>query len=115
VNDEEKVHEAEVALLTPAVRCDPDRLRAALAEDFVEIGRTGRLWTRDMVIDALGDELERGTPETEEWAFTRLSPELMLVTYVIRAAQGPDSRHASVWDLSGDQPVIRFHQGTIVA
>lgn len=52
----EAVRAAELSLLGPDVRGDGARLRSILHPDFVEIGRSGRRWTRDEIIDALVQE-----------------------------------------------------------
>lgn len=105
------VRAAELALLDSAVRRDPDRVRELLHPDFVEIGRAGRRWTMNATIAALEAETSRIEPETNEWLFNEISPSLILVTYRITGGAG-SSWHASLWDVSGLTPVIRFHQGT---
>lgn len=52
-------------------------------------------------------------PETDEWSFNEVSPSLVLVTYRITGGAG-SSRHASLWDVSGAIPIIRYHQGTLI-
>jgi hypothetical protein len=47
--DERDVIEREVALLDPAVRRDPRRVRALLHPDFTEYGTSGRIWDRDSI------------------------------------------------------------------
>lgn len=103
----------EIDLLSSATRQDPVRVDALLASDYVEIGRSGRRWTREDVMARLAQEPTRPTPVTDEWACVALAPDLTLVTYRIRGATG-SSRHSSVWDLRSGSPVIRFHQGTVV-
>ena len=44
------VIERELALLTPEVRGSADQLEELLDPDFGEIGKSGRLWTRDEMI-----------------------------------------------------------------
>ena len=102
---------AELELLNDTVRRDPQRVRDLLHPDFVEIGRSGRRWTRDETIAALEAERGRLEPQTDEWSFNEVAPALVLVTYRITTAGG-SSRHASLWDLNGAIPVVRFHQGT---
>lgn len=106
-----RIREAEQDLLTTAVRQDARRLRELLHPDLVEIGRSGRLWTRtDLLVD-LVEESPRATPETDEWELRRLDTNTVLATY--RITSGPRvSRHASIWDVSADAPTLRFHQGT---
>jgi len=109
------VKDAEVALLDPGVRRDPGRVSALLHPAFVEIGRSGTLWTRDEIVTALAAEPEgaRVAPETDQWEFRQQSPDLVLVTYRIEAPSG-HSRHSSLWDIGDDIPRLRFHQGTVV-
>lgn len=108
------VRAAELALLDGAVRSDPALVSALLHPDFVEIGRSGRRWTRDETVAALAAEGERTLPDTDEWSFVEVSPSVILVTYRITSAEGV-SRHASLWDVAGATPVIRYHQGTPAA
>lgn len=105
------VKAAELALLDSAVRRDPERVRELLHPDFVEIGRSGRRWTMNATIAALEAETSRIEPETDEWVFNEVSPSLILVTYRITGGAG-NSRHASLWDVSGAIPMMRYHQGT---
>lgn len=111
--DFEAVKAAEVSLLTSAIRRDPDRLLGLLHEDFVEIGRSGRLWTRDEIVMSLSGEDDRPDPKTDEWAFVEVADGLILLTYRIHRESG-ESRHSSIWDLRSGQPRLRFHQGTVV-
>lgn len=107
------VRSAEEALLTSEVRRDPERMRRLLHPDFVEIGRSGHRWTRDSIIAALAGEANRVPTATDEWSYTAIAPNLVMVHYVIRGT-GNDSRHSSLWDVSTGSPVLRFHQGTII-
>ena len=47
---------AEEALLDPAVRSNRARVAELLADDFVEFGSSGRMWTRDQILDLLAGE-----------------------------------------------------------
>lgn len=46
----------ERELLDPACRVDSDRVATLLANDFVEIGKSGRVWNRDDLLAALAGE-----------------------------------------------------------
>ncbi|MBZ4487142.1 nuclear transport factor 2 family protein [Microbacterium sp. cx-55] len=107
------VKAAELELLDGTVRRDPVRVRELLHADFIEIGRSGRRWTRDETVAALASENEHLTPQTDEWSFIEVAPTLILVTYRITGTGG-SSRHSSLWDVGGPGPVIRYHQGTVV-
>ncbi|MEU1970745.1 nuclear transport factor 2 family protein [Microbacterium sp. NPDC019599] len=101
-------------LLGSATRHDPDRLRELLHPHFTEIGRSGRQWSRDEIVESLASESERAPVVTADWQFSELAPGVALVCYTVRAAEG-DSRHSSVWVLDGHKPRLRFHQGTFIA
>lgn len=107
------VRSSELDLLTGAARREPDRLREILDHDFIEIGRSGRRWTKDQTIAAVTTEQQRSTPDTDEWHFIELSPTLILASYRVVTVLGI-SRHSSLWDVSGAAPVLKFHQGTNV-
>lgn len=104
---------AELELMASSTRRSSPRIQALLHEGFVEIGRSGRRWTRDELVASLAEDDDRSVPEVDEWAVVSLSRELVLVTYRIRDARG-ESRHASIWDIGAESPQLRFHQGTVV-
>ncbi|WP_292683118.1 GNAT family N-acetyltransferase [Microbacterium sp. SCN 69-37] len=109
------VKDAETALLDADVRRDAETVDDLLHPAFVEIGRSGTLWTREQIVGALAAESadSRVTPQTDEWQFRQLSPELVLVTYRL-TTPSRISRHSSLWDVGGTAPRLRFHQGTVV-
>jgi hypothetical protein len=113
VRHNETVRAAELELMTSPTRRNGPRLQTLLHEDFVEIGRSGRRWTRAEMVASLADEGDRSVSDVDEWEFVSLSPDLTLVTYRVRGDHG-ESRHASIWDLSSEPPQMRFHQSTVV-
>lgn len=70
----------EKALLDPAVRRDRARVSSLLADDFIEFGSSGKIWSRDAILDLLETETFV-PPEIEDLAFRRLGEGVMLVTY----------------------------------
>ena len=105
---------AEIALLSPEVRREGARLEELLHADFVEIGRSGRRWTREAILEALRTEEDHPLPATDDWQYLEVAPGVVLVTYRIRTSAG-DSRHSSIWDTTSGAPEIRFHQGTALS
>lgn len=110
------VLELERRLTDPAVRADRDELLRLLHPDFEEVGRSGRHWHRDAMIDALLDAPGEGftlTQERAEW----LAPGVILVTYGAHdhGADHAASRHSSIWVLDHGHWQVRYHQGTRVA
>ncbi len=77
-------------------------------EDFVEIGRSGRVWDRAAVIGLLA-----GPPDLAvriaDFAVTMLRDDIALATYTTT----PDpALRSSLWVRRGGRWRIRFHQGT---
>ncbi|MBP3035458.1 nuclear transport factor 2 family protein [Arthrobacter sp. zg-ZUI100] len=113
MNAHGEIQTAEVELLDSLTRGNEARVQELLHPEFVEIGRSGRRWTRAEIIDSLGREDQRPAPETDEWEFADLAPNIILVTYRLRAGTR-QSRHSSVWDMSAGQARLRYHQGTVI-
>lgn len=86
-----------------------------LHPDFEEVGRSGRHWHRDAIVDALSEEPGDGYALLQERA-EPLGPGTILVTYGARDhdATHAASRHSSIWVLDHGTWRLRYHQGTPV-
>ena len=71
---------AEKLLLDPAVRRDRARVAALLADDFFEFGASGRIWTREEILDLLATEDYR-RPSSRTLPATASPQDVVLVTY----------------------------------
>ena len=101
----------ERELLTAAVHADRARLEAVLHPDFVEIGASGRRWTRDDMIAALLAAPEPGDVELYDVVARHVAAGAVLVTCTTRRATGAVHR-SSLWVRHDERWVVRFHQGT---
>jgi hypothetical protein len=106
----------ELALLDPDVRRDRTRVGAFLAEDFFEYGSSGRVWTREAIMEPLATE-EFIPPAVEEMRCRIIAPGVALVTYrTVRIDANIGARSAvlrsSLWTLEAGGWRMRFHQGT---
>lgn len=112
----EEVVALELALLTPAVRRSRARLEELLDPEFVEIGASGRLWSRDAIIEMLvgGDDRVRAPLPTAEMTGRSAAPGVILLTYVSDPG-GRAARRSSLWRRSGRSWRVLFHQGTRVS
>ena len=107
---------SEEVLLDPAVRSDRTRVGELLADDFVEFGSSGRIWTRDEILDQLAGE----TPapiHMADFECSLLAEDVALVTY--RASRTDNrtgiqfsSLRCSIWTKKPGGWRLRFHQGT---
>lgn len=115
----------EQMLLDPVVRRDRARVSALLADDFVEFGASGRVWTRGEVLDLLEKE-NYVKSAIEDLTCRQLADGVVIVTY--RSArtnentgEGTVSLRSSIWSKESGEPgeagkperwLLRFHQGT---
>ncbi|WP_307279260.1 ribonuclease HI family protein [Arthrobacter sp. W4I7] len=104
------VEELERELLGPLVRGDIGRTAVLLHPDFLEIGSSGRVWTRDAMMMALEEDPGERT-DIEILGADRIGPAAVLLTYRSFARSGTTLR-SSLWVLDGDRWRLRFHQGT---
>lgn len=104
------VEALERELLLPETREDLGRTGVLLHPDFVEIGSSGRIWTRDAMMMALEENPER-PGELELLGADRLADGAVLLTYRSYARSGTILR-SSLWIRDGAQWRLRFHQGT---
>lgn len=107
----------ELSLLDPAVRRDPQKVRALLTPDFLEFGASGRTWSLESVVDLLGTETYT-SPRVEDFACRALSAETVLVTYrAVRedsAGTRAETLRSSIWTRQSGRWQMCFHQGTRV-
>ena len=110
VQPEALVEELERELLGPLVRGDMGRTAVLLHPDFMEIGSSGRVWTRDAMMMALEEDPGERT-DIEILGADRIGAGAVLLTYRSFARSGTTLR-SSLWVLDGGRWRLRFHQGT---
>lgn len=106
------LQELEFALLQPEIR-KSDRLAELLADDFLEFGSSGRVFTKAQIIAAL--EAEHPIRITaSEFKIKLLAPHVALVTYQAVCHSDPVvlSLRSSIWEHKQGRWQIVFHQGT---
>jgi len=107
----------ELELLEPQVRADASRLDALIADDFREVGASGRSFGKDEALSRL--PTEQGIAfVTEQMEARMLSPSVGLVTYQARrTADGSAARskRSSIWVRDGERWQMVYHQGTVLA
>ena len=112
-----QLRKLEESLLDSAVRRDGNRLRQMLAEDFLEFGSSGRVWTRNTIIDMLATEMNFFPPAIEDFQCALISDQVALVTYrTVRSDRKSGERlsslRSSLWTREAGDWRMRFHQGT---
>ena len=95
---------------------------AETADDFWEVGASGRVYSRDflrtVVLQRLTDcEVDARVVEgwtTEDHGIRQLGPDTYLVTYQLNG-QGRRTRRATIWRSSSAKGWhVLYHQGTVI-
>lgn len=105
----EELQRLELALASRDPTGIDGGLISLIADDFLEFGKSGRVWTASSV----GDVLEGATPEPvviEEFKVAELAEAVVLVTYVTPGP--PPVNRSSIWVRRDGRWLVRFHQGT---
>jgi GNAT superfamily N-acetyltransferase len=117
-SDAEALLGLEVALARRDEAAIPGGYEAVLADGFIEIGASGRVWMRPEMLVALTAEPPNDAIDIERFEVTPLGDDAVLATYdaVSRAPDGTHtrSRRCSTWIRRGGRWQLRFHQGTPV-
>jgi hypothetical protein len=110
--------ELETRLHLPVLRRDVQILEQLLHSEFAEIGRSGQLYNRNEVVEALLDETEQLKIEAENFTLSKIGEHQVILTY--QSFELTDDKmkvrrtlRSSIWlrtERYGWQ--LRFHQGT---
>jgi len=111
------LQQLEERLLDASVRRCRHEMVALLADDFVELGSSGRVFNREQIIDAIQNE-PMARRSLTGFDATLLAPDVALVTYrAIRHSESANpicSLRSLIWKQTGGRWQMRFHQGTLV-
>ena len=93
----------------------PQVMATLLADDFVEIGSSGRALNKAECLQAVQNQSPYRMTATD-FGVRMLSPSLGLVTYrVLRHSEPPlATLRSSIWQQRGGAWQIVFHQGTVI-
>ena len=110
----------EVELHQPGVRCSRERLKQLLHPEFHEVGRSGRSYNREAIVDFLAAEESQPVVASNEFSVSVLGPGVALLTY--RSAHVEQSAYlvnhtlrSSIWLKASTGWQLRYHQGTAAA
>ena len=106
----------EEMLLASVTRRNRVSVAAMLAEDFFEIGASGRHWTREEILELLESE-EYSPPSMEDFQCLSIADGVALVTYrTVRLDRASGNQsvtlRSSIWTHENGDWRMRFHQGT---
>lgn len=109
--------ELEASLHRPEVRRSRQRLDELLHPEFEEVGRSGRSWPREGIIEMLIKGVVDSAVVAQDHKVVELQPGVVLLTYRSAHLQsdGTSASHtlrSSIWVKARDGWQMRYHQGT---
>jgi hypothetical protein len=109
-----EVLQLERELQTAECRRDRARVSTLLAEDFIEVGASGRVWDRPLTLELLGGEPEGATVIRVHDLTGRVLCDGLVMTRWDSDRGGRRARRMSLWrrDCAGWRLV--YHQGTLL-
>jgi len=108
------VLELERELQTPECRRDRARVIALLADDFIEVGASGRVWDRPSTLQLLGTEAQKSTDaviEVHDLAGRVIGDGFVMARWD-SARGGRRARRTSLWRRDPAGWRLVHHQGT---
>ncbi len=113
--DIETLNHLEESLWNNETRFDKDYMDKILDPDFIEFGRSGRLYKRE---DTLGVSKDEALTEysLEDFQIRQIDKKVFLVTYVSRVMfeELEVANRSSLWLKTEKGWKLQFHQGTPV-
>ncbi|CAM5514297.1 hypothetical protein MAUB1S_08583 [Mycolicibacterium aubagnense] len=116
-HDLDLIRGLEEELFKHTVRASPAAVGALLADDFLEFGRSGRVYDKKEIV--LGLAAEASDPPLELTAsgfeLKSLAEDVVLLTYRTSRPDGDRTLHtlrSSIWKFSDGAWRMVFHQGT---
>jgi len=112
--DRKLLQRLEEDLWREETRFDIAYMERLLAEDFVEFGRSGRIYRRDETLAHPRQPIEAVLP-LPDFAVRLLTGDVAQVTYnsaVTYDGVVQQGRRSSIWSRTAHGWVLRFHQGT---
>jgi hypothetical protein len=107
----EHLRQLEKNLLTPEVRSSRVELKKLLADDFFEIGSSGRILYKDEVIAEDGIGIVK--MKLSDFEIHPISNDIVLATYrIFNEMNNQHSLRSSIWKLNEGVWKMVFHQGT---
>jgi len=88
-------------------------------ENFWEVGASGRVYSREHVLNVLEQRFKDGPPADDPWQTSdfrcgQLGESVFLLTYVLTQGMRK-TRRATLWQRSPEGWKILYHQGTVIA
>lgn len=116
----EELQALEVELHHPGVRCSRERLEELLHSEFHEVGRSGRSYNRETIVNFLAAQVSPPGVVSDVFSVSELGRGVALLTY--RSAHLEEGNvlvnhtlRSSIWLKTDAGWQLRYHQGTAAA
>jgi hypothetical protein len=113
-DDRAELTRLEECMWRAATRFDLSFMERTLAADFFEFGRSGRVWSREQILDMAGRTIDATLP-LPNLRIRLLDADTAQVAYdseVVADGMVEHAHRSSIWSRRADGWVLRFHQGT---
>ena len=108
------IYNLELTLLDSSVRKSAQQLDLLLADDFMEIGSSGKFYNKTDVMAALLNESSTPYSSLKNFKTQEIASNVILATYEIKM-NGQNTLRSSIWKKFGNNWLMLFHQGTKAA
>jgi hypothetical protein len=115
--DYERLKQLEESLWQQEYRFDPAYMEATLAPDFLEFGRSGRVYEREDTLMIETQPIQAKLP-LPQFVARLITEDVALITYVSEITYGDNIERAnrsSLWSRHSTGWKMRFHQGTPIS
>lgn len=119
ISEEQKqlIFELETSLHKKEVRNSHERVSELLTEDFIEFGKSGKIYSKQDILERLTKERVDLEIKVSNFEVKKLAESAVLATYSawmfdIDNNSHIDTLRSSIWVHTDDQWKMIFHQGT---
>jgi hypothetical protein len=112
--DHAQLARLEESMWIEATRFNEAFMQNALAPDFFEFGKSGKMYTRDAVLGTARRAIDITLP-LRDFGIRLLDEKTAQSTYISETGSGADrllARRSSIWSKTPQGWQLRFHQGT---
>ena len=119
-NAEQELRDREPIFHQESLCSRKEDLEKYTHSDFWEVGASGKVYSRDFVIDTVEKRFREGSEEdTSKWVVSdfvcrQLGESIYMVTYQLNQ-NGRLSRRMTLWKYEGNVWKVFYHQGTLIS
>ena len=110
-NLREHIKNLEELHLKPAIRNSKEEMDKILAEEFTEIGSSGRKFDKE---DCMNRDLSQDDLSMHQFTMQEVATDIVLTTYyLMNKTLGRHTLRSSLWKRINGRWQLYFHQGTV--